>query len=71
MLSCKSYFHLTQTPVETRFYFSAWQPVGLKTHNADFREKDTLALKVNMLIRNNLQFIKGLSPTNCQAAAEA
>jgi hypothetical protein len=38
-----------------------WQPLGLKTRNADLREKDMLALKVNMLIRNNLQFINGLS----------
>jgi hypothetical protein len=37
------------------------QPVGLKTQNADFREKDILALKVNILITNNLQFIHGLS----------
>jgi hypothetical protein len=38
-----------------------WQPVGLKTHNADFRENDILALRVNMLIRKNLHSIHGLS----------
>jgi hypothetical protein len=43
------------------------QPVGLKTQHVDFRERDILALKLDMLIMNNLQFIKGLSPTNCQA----
>jgi hypothetical protein len=34
--------------------FPATQPVGLKTQDADFREYDFLALKVNMLIRKNL-----------------
>jgi hypothetical protein len=45
------------------------QPVGLKTQNADFRENDILALKINMLITKNLQFIKGLSPTNSYTTA--
>jgi hypothetical protein len=38
-----------------------WQPVGLKTHNADLREKYFGAKQVNMLISNDLQSIHGLS----------
>jgi hypothetical protein len=39
----------------------SWQPIGLKTQDADFRVKYFGAKQVNILISKNLQSIKGLS----------
>jgi len=41
------------------------------TQDVDFPKVRHFGAKINILITKNLQFINGLSPTNCQASASA